>query len=333
MGEAVRGLDGFRGIEVVRLADAGYHGIEDIAVLLSGELLHDDRHLLFLDAVVRVSHIFLRSLVEDRGIHEFHRVCELPQANFQVGMAVGDHVCRIEPRERQVLRILEHARGTDGERHVDALDDLPEVKLYVFRQSRGDEGASDLVVVLGLDGETLQIVLREKLLVGVGADHEGHGGMDVDPLVALRYVRAAQEGVDEGDPARLPAERSAADADEGGVGALGVGAELGDIAGAVAVEQVPHRGRKVLTHRLAVGEVGDFLGPKLIGEIELRACAEPDRNVVAPRVVLHGFDRDLFDQSLELLDVVCARYLGPVRSAEDEIAEAEIRHDEIPQLL
>ena len=142
-----------------------------------------------------------------------------------------------------------------------------------------------------------------------------------------------QELVQEGDPARLAAQRAVAQPLEQGPAAGGPGREVGHDAAPGALHALRQAAHQVRADGLQRGEVGHLERPQAVGQLELAARHEPVGEVVALGVVAQGGDRDALEALHELAHVGGPGHLAAVGQAEDERAEAQVVGQEAAQRL
>ena len=205
--DAVLGARLAGAVEAVGARDAGDVRVEAIAVAAADDRLDDDRHPVVHLAVARHAAVRAGVLEERGGVDELDRLDQPMEARFRVVLVVGDHLGRVDARERLVEGVLEKTRRADGERRVHLLDQRPQVAEQLDRQPRVVERLREAVVrragprqipqrVLGHEG--LEVIRRDD---GQGRDADGKpprgtrlqaGGEQV--LHREQAVRLAPEG-------------------------------------------------------------------------------------------------------------------------------------------
>ncbi len=331
-GDAVRGGHRRRGIEVVRPRDAREIGIEALAVPRADDPLEDHGHLLLLEAVGRGPQVALGAPAERRGVDALDRVDE-PLEPFRQRPLVRQHHRVVDAREGLVLRILEEARGADGDRVADAGQVRAEVVQGGRRERSRAETVEQLVVVRAVDREVAEHVLVEEGVEDGRAEDDGCRHRDLDVREAVVEPVLGEERAHEREAARLAAQRAAADAGEapGGVERLPV--EVDDERPVLVPPVSPDGRDEALPQVLVRREVGHPFRAQPPRERELRPRLQPLREMVALGVVGDRGGGHLGEPLRELLHVPRAPDLRPVGHAEDEVAEAEILDHEAPEVV
>ena len=331
--DAVLGLEVARRVVVRRQADAREVRIVVVLVPPADDLLHDDRHLLLLDAVGGRLDVALGRARVGRGVDQLDGVAQLVQAHLQVGMVVGQHVGGVDAREGLELAVLQQAARANRQRVAHLVQERLEVAVDLRRQLVRQAGLDHLGIV-----QVGQHLLAQRPLVQERVEHvraDDGGGRHADDGAREPVVQpvAVQQRVDEGQPAPLAAERTAADAHERAerveVAAREVGHHPALALGAEARDGL----HQELAQLLDVAELGHLARPDRRGQLELGARAQPVREVVVRGVVLHRLARDRAQQPDHGLEVGRAPHLGAVRQAEHELAETEVVQHEAPQVL
>ena len=122
-GDTVLRRHGTGRIEVVRAGHAGHVWVEAVAVRGPHQFLHDHRHLLFFRAVRSGPEVVLGVLAEGGCVHALDGRLQLGQAHAPSRVVVGQHVGLVDAGQRLILGVLEQARGADGQRVADQLQE------------------------------------------------------------------------------------------------------------------------------------------------------------------------------------------------------------------
>ena len=135
-------------------------------------------------------------------------------------------------------------------------------------------------------------------------------------------------------PARLSAQRTAADLEEEGLVRLERRrVEFADQDLALLAAIFGDGFDQVATQVLGIGEVGDLARPQLLRQRELGARHQPVREVVALRVIGDALCRDRGQLRLQRIQVAGAANFGLlVRQAKDEVAETDLLGQDVAQV-
>ena len=139
--------------------------------------------------------------------------------------------------------------------------------------------------------------------------------------------------MEEGESTPLAAQRAAAESHEAALRAELLVGEIGDAPLAPLVQEARKRIDQVTPQRLEAVEVRHLPGCHRRREVELRARAEPVREVVALRVVVERFRGDFGRDPEHAPQVAGAADLAAVGHLEYEVAEAESIDEKAPYLL
>ncbi len=151
-------------VEVPGARHAGDVGVEQIAVALPHDLLHDDGHLLLGVRLPGGAPVVARAAEEGRGVHELDRLGQLAEARVGVGLVVGDHLRGVDAGERLVHGVLEQARGAQGERQVRPLHQRAQIAQDLRGQVGAQEGVGDDVVRVARQRPVAQpVALHEQI--------------------------------------------------------------------------------------------------------------------------------------------------------------------------
>ena len=331
-GDAVPGGHRRRRIEVIRARDAREVGVEALAVSRPDDPLEDHGHLLLLEAVGRRSQVALGAPAERRGVDALDREDETLEPLRQLSL-VRQHHRVVDAREGLVLRILEEARGTDGDRLLDAGQVGAEVVQGFAGERCRTEALEELVVVQTVDREVAEGVFVEEAVEDGRAEDDRRRHRDLDVREAVGEAVLGEERPHEGEAPCLPAEGSAADAGEAPGGVEGLAVEVDD-EGPVLVLPIGADGPDEAPPQILVRrEVSHALRAEPPGERELGPRLQPLRKVVALGVVGDRRGRHLGEAFLELFHVPRASDLRPVGQAEDEVAEPEVLDHEAPKVV
>ncbi len=304
-----------------------------VAVPPADDLLHDHRHLLFLDPVGGGLDVALGRPRVGRGVHQLDGVAQLVEAHPQVGVVVGQHVGGVDAGEGLELAVLQQRTRAHGQRVAHLVQERLEVAVDLRRQLPRQAGLDDVGIVRVRQHLFAQVALVEEGVEDVGADDGGGRHADDGAREAVVDAVAVQDGVGEGQPAALAAERTAADAHERAERVEVPPREVGDHAALGLAAEARDGLDQERAQVLDVPELVHLAGPDGRRQLELGARAQPVREVVVRGVVLHGFGRHGVQQPDQRLEVGGATHFGAVGQAEDELAEAEILQHEPPQIL
>ena len=111
----------------MRAHDSGEIRIKALPVGRAHNLLENHRHLFFFQAVGRGAHILLCMLAEGRRVDALDRFHQLFRPKADVAALIGQHEGFVHARERLVLRVLQQAGRTYGERITDFFEKFSEV--------------------------------------------------------------------------------------------------------------------------------------------------------------------------------------------------------------
>ena len=100
MRHAILGALRAHGVVVVRLGDAAHDGVEAVTEPLPDDLLDDDGHLLVVGFVGSAREVLPRVAPERRGVDRLDPSKHLREPPLGVGVVVGQHVGRVDARER-----------------------------------------------------------------------------------------------------------------------------------------------------------------------------------------------------------------------------------------
>ena len=328
-GHAVLGLQRCLRIEVVRPRHAREIGIEPRPVLGADDLLNDDRHLLFFEAVGRRPQVGLGVAQEGRRIHPLHRLHQPRQALVVVGMPVGQHERVVHARERLVLRILEQARRPHRQRPAHLPKEHVKICHHVIGKACGEEPSQQDLVVRAVDGDVEQVVVGEEPVEDIGANHHRRRHAHLHAGKTAVHAMQANQPPHEREPARLAANGAAANAGEERhrcVERLPV--EVAYLQLRLIVAVLGDGGYEPGAQLLGGLVVGDAAGAQAVCEGELGARRKPRGEVIPFAVVHDALDLHRGQHLFEAAQVLGAPQLSPVGHAEHEVAEREVLHDE-----
>ncbi len=172
------------------------------------DLLDQHGHLLLMSA--RCLQVLLGRTKERGGVHELDGFDEPLKPRGRVGLVVRDHLGFVDPGERPVHCVLEHARGPDSERRVHFLDECPQVSEHL-------RGKRSLLKCVGNAfvreirlRDVVQLVAFEEGIEDRRRDDDHARDRDGDAELGIEgevgdHVAGTQETV------RLPPERPGAD--------------------------------------------------------------------------------------------------------------------------
>ena len=133
-------------------------------MLRSDDLLQNDSHLLFFQPVRSGTYIGFRMLTKRGGVYAFDGLHQLLQADQKIRMMIGQHEGFIHASERQVLRILEQAGRTHGQRVMNLRQKSQQTVAERTRELSFHETLLDLSVVVAVNSEIEQIVFGDELI-------------------------------------------------------------------------------------------------------------------------------------------------------------------------
>src|SRR5260370_22712009 len=134
--------------------------------------------------------------------------------------ASAEHERCIRSGAGLVLGVFEQA----GRAHSEGIRDLGEKYLQVFlqlcREWRGQKLLQDFSVVVALQGEIEQVILRHELVEGIGGPYESGRYSDANARKAAGEAVLAQQMTHKSEAARFASQGSGTDSQKPGVGWL-----------------------------------------------------------------------------------------------------------------
>ena len=238
---------------------------------------------------------------------------------------IAQHEGFIHTGERLVLRVFEQAGRAHGER----VRDLREEHLQALLQLRGERSGQELLqnlgIVLALQGEIEQVVLRHELIERIRSQNQSGRHRDADSVKAPADAVFAQEMAHKSQPARLAAQRSGTDPQEARFrGFERIGVEVADDQLALFAAVVVDGFDQVVPQMFRTGKVRDLSRPQLGRQSEFGSRHEPMRKVVALGVIGEAFGRNRLQLFFELIQVLRAAYFFQIGQTKDEVAKTEL---------
>ena len=192
-------------VEVDRTGHAR-EGREEIApVLAAADLLQHDGHLLLGEHVRRGRDVASRRGEIHGGVNALDSLGQQAELLVLV-LRVRDHISRIDPRKRLIVRVLQLRRRAHGQRLADVADEDAKRLRQLQRQGRSHELREDLGIrQVGID-DVFQTILTDETVEILRRDHERtrHEHAHVFPLVV--EIVFLEDMVQERQAARLAAQ-------------------------------------------------------------------------------------------------------------------------------
>jgi hypothetical protein len=126
-------------------------------------------------------------------------------------MRVGEHPRVVNARERQVSRVFQQARGSDGNRVARHREVRAEPLDHVGRQRGRLEPARDSGVVLAAERQLREALVLQEAVEHLGAEHDGRRNGDPNARKCRLEIVLGNEQIDQRQPASLAAQRTGAD--------------------------------------------------------------------------------------------------------------------------
>ena len=191
------------------IVDATCHtaddGVEAAVVLLAYHLLQNDCHLLLVDDIAGGLHIVLTAPVEDTGINGLDGFGEHRETLVAV-VCCRYHIGTIYTCEGLVVRILEQAAGTDGDRAIYHVEEGFHITHESHGQAGTEEELQNLFVGCVAQCHLVEVVRVHELVENVRTEHDSLGDADCDALLLVQVGMASQDVVDEGQATSLTAQ-------------------------------------------------------------------------------------------------------------------------------
>ena len=284
-GEPVFRLDVGEGIEVVRLCHAADFRVIAPVMLVADHFLQDYRHFLFLDHVVDGVEVRPRLGREDGGVHQLDSVFRVPRPSLEVRVIVRQEVGGVHAGKGLVERVLEQPGGAYRQRFGHHAEVFPQFCPQFLRQSCRPEGVDDVVVLLVGVEDVVKVVLLDKVVKFIDADHRRFGYHHLQVGNEFFKVHVLDEVGEERQPASLAAERAFAEAGNVAVGVYQQRVEVDDASPQFfqfrRLEDVGDEAARFLR----VFEIAETVTAQFFGEVDFRPRHEPRGDAVALGVV------------------------------------------------
>ena len=248
-------------------------------------------------------------------------------------VVVRQHVRLVDAGEGLVLRVLQQARGAHGERVRNRLEERVQVLRRLLGKRGRVEAAADRRVVVGLDREVSEVVLVEEPVEDVRCRGRRRTERRCSRSGKRPRTRlSSRSTLTNARPRALPPSEPPPRREN---------PEPSNVARSKSATMRRPRSARYswiawMSCRLRFSrppKSATVRGRRRVGQRELGARLQPGREVVALAVIGEAGRGDRTEHLLQRLQVVRAAHLGAVGQPEDEVAEAEVLGDEVPELV
>ena len=303
-----------------------------IVVTVSYHLLQHDRHLLLVDQVGCCHHIRLTITIKDGSVHRLDGIAQNTQHLIFIFHA-GNHIGRINPGERLIMRVLEQAGRTDGYRALHHIEESHQIVDQAGRQTGTKEVFKDRLIVRITQGDGQQLVRFHKLVEDVGTYHDRLRYVGIEVL-RFQFGVTFHHRPHKGQTSTLSSQRTFADTGKVTVFVETVflvdGYYTGVLHPAVLHDQVENQFTSLI-HIFIVAHIHPF--QYLCGR-KHGTRIEEAREMVARKMVDQRIVGDLEDFLLQILQVFDTHNLFLcLRIKDHEVAEPETLHDLLTEIL
>ena len=196
-------------IEIQRTGHAGDSRVEMIVVTVADHFLQDDRHLLLIDQVGRGSHISLTVTIKDGSINRLDRIAQQAE-HFIFIIQPGNHIGRINPGERLIMRVFQQTGRTDGYRAFHHIEECHQIIDQTGWQTGTEKVFQYRFVIRITQGDRQKFVCLHELIEDIRTDHNGLRNIRVKVL-RLQFGITLDHSAHKGQSSTLSSQRTVTD--------------------------------------------------------------------------------------------------------------------------